>query len=336
MTAVSPDAVEIAASAGIHGLTVPTPFSIGSVNAYLIEGTPLTLVDCGPDSATCLAGIERQLAARGHRVEDLELLVITHQHTDHFGLTALLAERSGAQVACLDLLVEYVENYEEQSTANDAYTRMLMLRHGVNPEIVDALSSVRGVIRSMAGPVPITRVLAEGELLAAGERELRVLHRPGHSPSDTVFHDEAAKILVAGDHLLSKISSNALLTRPLGNPPDDVPRPTPLLEYRRSLQATAEMDLELVLGGHGHPIVDHRKLIARRLDRQLKRADDIHALLLGAPLSAHELAREMWGKIAYTQPHLTLSEVLGHLDLVIADGRVAEDATGDVIRFEAV
>jgi glyoxylase-like metal-dependent hydrolase (beta-lactamase superfamily II) len=335
MSAVTPDALDVAAAAGIHGITVPTPFSVGSVNAYLIEGSPLTLVDCGPDSATSLASLERDLAARGHRVEDLERLVITHQHTDHFGLTALLAERSGAEVVCLDILVDYVEQYAEQSVANDAYTRALLLRHGIDRKIMDALSSVRSIVRSFAGPVPISRALSEGEILLAGDRALRVLHRPGHSPSDTVFHDEAAGILIAGDHLLSKISSNALLTRPLGDPAADGARPMPLVEYRRSLEATAAMDLQLVLGGHGHPIVDHRALIGRRLDRQLKRADEIHALLKDRPQSAHELAAVMWGAIAFTQPHLTISEVLGHIDLAIADGRVAEDATGDVVRFEA-
>jgi glyoxylase-like metal-dependent hydrolase (beta-lactamase superfamily II) len=335
MSSVAPDALELAAAAGIHAITVPTPFNVGAVNAYLIEGSPLTLVDCGPDVATSLASLERDLAALGHRIEDLDQLIITHQHTDHFGLTALIAERSGAEVVCLDLLVDYVENYDEQSVKNDAYTRALLLRHGIDRQIMDALSSIRSIVRNFAGPVTIGRAPAAGELLRAGDRELRVHHRPGHSPSDTVFHDEAAGILIAGDHLLSKISSNALLTRPLGDPPDDAPRPTPLVQYRRSLEATAAMDLQLVLGGHGHPIVDHRPLIQRRLDRQLRRTDEIHALLKDRPRSAHDLAGEMWGAIAFTQPHLTISEVLGHIDLAIADGRVVEDDSGDVVVFEA-
>ena len=42
-----------------------------------------------------------------------------------------------------------------------------------------------------------------------------MLHRPGHSPSDTVFWDEQRQILIAGDHLLAHISSNPLVARPL-------------------------------------------------------------------------------------------------------------------------
>ena len=90
--------------AGIHRLAIPTPFMVGRVNAYLIEDSPLTLVDSGPNSAKALDELEQALDARGHRIEDIELLVITHQHMDHFGLASILARRSGAEVAALEPL----------------------------------------------------------------------------------------------------------------------------------------------------------------------------------------------------------------------------------------
>ena len=74
--------------AGIHRLAIPTPFQVGRVNAYLIEDSPLTLVDSGPNSAKALDELEQALAARGHAVEDIELLIVTHQHIDHFGLAS--------------------------------------------------------------------------------------------------------------------------------------------------------------------------------------------------------------------------------------------------------
>ena len=77
---------------------------VGRVNAYLIEDSPLTLVDSGPNSAKALDELEQALAARGLRVEDIELLVISHQHMDHFGLASILARRSGAEVAAIEPL----------------------------------------------------------------------------------------------------------------------------------------------------------------------------------------------------------------------------------------
>ena len=80
---------------------MPTPFLVGRVNCYLIEDDPLTLVDTGPNSGKSLDELERALRPHGHAIEDLELIVITHQHMDHIGLLEILARRSGAEVAAL-------------------------------------------------------------------------------------------------------------------------------------------------------------------------------------------------------------------------------------------
>ncbi len=77
----------------IHCLSIPTPFQVGRVNCYLIEDDPLTLVDVGPNSGKALDELERALADHGHRIEDLERIVITHQHIDHLGLVDILARR---------------------------------------------------------------------------------------------------------------------------------------------------------------------------------------------------------------------------------------------------
>ena len=88
----------------IRGVSIPTPFRVGDVNAYLVEDDPLTLVDVGPNSARSYVALEAGLATLGRRVEELERIVITHQHADHLGLVGILADRSQAEVCALDLL----------------------------------------------------------------------------------------------------------------------------------------------------------------------------------------------------------------------------------------
>ena len=89
----------LAADAGIHLLSLPTPFLVGRVNLYLVQDEPLTLFDTGPNSGTTLDELEQALAGHGHAIEDLELIVLTHQHIDHVGLLEILSRRSGAEVA---------------------------------------------------------------------------------------------------------------------------------------------------------------------------------------------------------------------------------------------
>ena len=91
-----------------------------------------------------------------------------------------------------------------------------MLRHGIPPEIVTALRAVSAGFRALGlGRRGHAAAAADGGELELRDRTLRVLHRPGHSPSDTVFLDESRSILLAADHLIAHISSNPLLARPL-------------------------------------------------------------------------------------------------------------------------
>ncbi len=324
----------LAAEAGIHRLAVPTPFRVGRINAYLIEDSPLTLIDSGPNSAKALDELEQALAARGHAVEDIELLVVSHQHIDHFGLASILARRSGAEVAALDALAPYLSRYGEQADADDSFAEGIMLRHGIPPEVVTALRAVSAGFRAWGSAVEVTRPLADGSELRLRDRTLKVLHRPGHSPSDTVFYDESRSILLAADHLIKHISSNPLLARPLGAEPDYTgPRPQALVTYIASLAQTRAMELSLVLPGHGPPIVDHAALIDERMRLHRRRAEKIRRLVEAQPRTAHEIAHELWGNVAVTQAYLTLSEVLGHVDLLLAEGSVVERENDGVVRF---
>jgi glyoxylase-like metal-dependent hydrolase (beta-lactamase superfamily II) len=330
-------ALEAAAASGIHRLAIPTPFAVGRVNAYLIEDSPLTLVDSGPNSAKALDELERALAARGHAIEDIELLVITHQHMDHFGLASILARRSGAEVASLEALAPFLGRFSREMELEDRFAERMMLRHGIPPEVVTALRAVSASFRAWGAAVEVTRPLADGSALELRDRTLRVLHRPGHSPSDTVFLDEQRAILLAADHLIAHISSNPLLARPLDATDDDAQeeRPQALLTYMDSLARTREMELDLVLPGHGVPIADHADLIAERFRMHRRRAERIQRLIAEQPRSAHEIAQALWGNVAVTQAYLTLSEVLGHVDLLLTGGLVVEHEHEGVVTFAA-
>ena len=326
-----------AAAAGIHRLRIPTPFQVGRVNAYLIEDSPLTLVDSGPNSAKALDELEQALGTFGHAIEDIELLIVTHQHIDHIGLAGILARRSGAEVAALDRLAPYLARFGQEGEADDLFAQGIMLRHGIPADIVTALRAVSASFRAWGSAVEITRPLADGGELALRDRTLKVLHRPGHSPSGTVFLDQSRAILLAADHLIKHISSNPLLARPLGGGPDlaAAQRPRALVTYLASLQKTRAMELSLVLPGHGEPIADHVALIDERFRLHRRRAEKIHGLIASRPQTAYQIAHELWGNVAVTQAFLTLSEVLGHVDLLLADGRVLEEEKDGVVRFGA-
>jgi glyoxylase-like metal-dependent hydrolase (beta-lactamase superfamily II) len=318
-----------AAAAGIRRLSLPTPFAVGRVNVYLIEDEPLTLVDTGPNSGRSLDELERGLAALGRSIAELELVVLTHQHIDHLGLVDVIRRRSGAEVAASETARPYVERYGEEADADDAFAVEVMRRHGIPDETARALRAVSQAFRGWGAHTTVDRVLADGERLVLRERTFEVALRPGHSPSDTVFLDASRRLLVGGDHLLRDISSNPLITRPRAGGDRD----QALVTYLDSLRRTRAMDLDLVLPGHGDPVTDHRRLIDARLSLHERRAAKLERLIGERPRTAHELAQSLWGDVALTQAYLTLSEVLGHTDLLVNAGRAHEQESGGVVRF---
>ena len=318
----------------IHSLPIPTPFLVGRVNCFLIEDDPLTLLDTGPNSGKALDELEQALGRHGRRIEDLERVVLSHQHIDHLGLASILRRRSGAEVICLDLLAPVVRDFSDHMERDDRMAVALMLRHGIPKAVVSALHAVSRAFRGWGAASEVDRTVRDGEVLEFAGRSLRVHHRPGHSPSDTVFHDEADGTLLGADHLLKHISSVPLISLPLEGDLDA--RPQALTTYLRSLTATRAMEISTVLPGHGDPVDDHRALIDRRIAFHDKRAEKIRGLIAERPRSAHEVATAMWGEVALTQAYLTLSEVLGHVDLLAERGQVAEREDDGVVVLEAV
>jgi glyoxylase-like metal-dependent hydrolase (beta-lactamase superfamily II) len=326
------EALREAEAAGIHCLRIPTPFAVGRVNCYLLEDEPLTLIDTGPNSGKALDELQSQLAARGHSIADLELVILTHQHIDHLGLVEVIVKQSGAEVAALGLAAKRLANFGEDAEREDRFAVELMLRNGIPEEMAVALQTVSRSFRGWGARAEVTRPLADGEQMRFRDRTLETLHRPGHSPSDTVFWDAERRILIAADHLIAHISSNPLITPPLDGSSE---RPQALVTYIESMRKTREMPARIVLSGHGEPIVDHVALIDERLAKHERRKEKIYRLIAERPRSGYEIAQEIWGNVAVTQAFLTLSEVIGHADLLVNEGRVREVDSGEVILYEA-
>lgn len=319
------------ADENIFMFEIPTPFAVGPVNCYLIEDDPLTIVDPGPNSGEAIEALVLSLRARGHELADIERIVITHQHIDHLGLTEVVQHASGAQVVCLDACKPWMENFHTEASLTDRWASQMLVQHGVGEEVAVALRSVAKAFRGWGCESKVDQTLKPGDFLEFRDRKLEVFHRPGHSQSDTVFWNEETKTLLSADHLIKKISSNPLLERPAK---EGDPRPQELVLYIESLKMTRAMPATLVLSGHGEPITDHFALIDERFVMTDKRVEKLYAMLKeDGPQTAHQLCRGTWGNIAVTQAFLTLSEVLGNLDILENAGRVTPTEADGVIKY---
>lgn len=323
-------------SSRISQIALPTPFRVGPVNAYLIEGDPLTLVDTGPNWAGSLRALELGLEQLGYPLSAIEQIVLTHQHFDHFGLAAHIHELSGARVAAIEPLARYLADFPNSIEQDDVYAERVMLRYSTPRRQIDAVREITRSFWRFGERVHVDLPFREDELVSLGGRAFRVLARPGHSPTDTIFVDEQAGVALVGDHLLPTISSNPVLHRPVDD--DDLERREPTLaRYLDSLRETDALDLETVFPGHGGPTSTPRALIHKRIQEHEDRKELIFRLLSERPLPAHELAKLLWGDVEDSQVYLAVSEIVGHTDLLIREDRVRESRLSDgTLVFEQI
>jgi glyoxylase-like metal-dependent hydrolase (beta-lactamase superfamily II) len=306
-------------------LPLPVPW-LGSVNVWLLEGEPLTLVDTGPSNERAASALDDELARLGYRVEDIELVLVTHHHLDHSGLAGAIRTRAGARVAAHRTAAEWGRNYKHHVAAERGFTERLLAAHGVPAEIVAGTAPFFEYIAADSADYETDIVLADGDTILAGGRTLRVVHRPGHSTSDTLFVDEDSDEAFVGDHLLAEITTGAEIM------PTELPgreRRRSLLEYLGNLRKTEAMRLSTCYPGHGPTIDDHRALIEARLEFHADRLERIARLVEDGCATAFEISRRLWSvEVAETQPVLVVWEVLGHLDILVNRRTVREQVDG--------
>jgi glyoxylase-like metal-dependent hydrolase (beta-lactamase superfamily II) len=318
-------------------ISLPTPFAVGDVNVYLLRGPEPTLIDTGPRTAEALAALERGLADAGVAVETLHRVIVTHQHHDHAGLAADLRRRSGAELVVMSPLDGVLRHFDEAMERDDQFAVATMLQHGIEAKHAECLRALSRAVQPFGTSAIADRVLDPGTLVQAGARTLRALPRPGHTPTDTVFLDERDGLLFAGDHLLERVSSNPIAVCPLhARNPTEAARARETSDalriYIDSLIETDRLEVEQVLPGHGLPFVWQPHLIARRLEMHSRRAATI-AELLAEPRTAAAIVDHLWPDLALKELYLGISDVLGHLHLLIEDGRVLARRDGLGVHF---
>jgi glyoxylase-like metal-dependent hydrolase (beta-lactamase superfamily II) len=266
------------------------------------------------------------LGEHGVALEDIELVLLTHHHLDHCGLASAIKEASGAQIAAHRGTTRWGLHFHERAEAEQRFTRNLMAVHGVPDDVIAGSDDFFARIVAESRPFITDRVLSDGEKLVAGGRTLRVVYRPGHSTTDTLFIDEDSDDAFVGDHLLANITSGVELM-PTELPGDE--RRQGLIEYLGNLRKTQAMQLRRCYTGHGPTIEDHRALIDERIAFHADRLDRVADLVAAGHRTAFDIAGHLWSRdVAAAQPVLVTWEVLGHLDLLVNRGTIREEVDG--------
>lgn len=310
----------------VERFEIPTPFSIGPVNSYLFAGDGVTLLDPGPATHEAYAEIETNVARHGYAVTDVDRVVVTHPHMDHFGIANRIAEESGAHVLAHADAAERLEDPIGFFDREQEFFAPFLRSMGVPNEIVDTVTQLPESYSQFQEPVSVDRQLAEGDVVDVGV-ELEALHTPGHSPGSVCLVAPDEGVAFTGDHVLSDVTPNPLLTLLPGSENE---RTRSLPTYLASLRKLDSVDVDVGYGGHGDPIPDLHGRIRETIEHHREREGTIADILADAgPTTAYRVMQEMFSDLPATEMFPGMSEVIGHLDLLEDDGRVEiTDADG--------
>ncbi len=318
----------------LHALELPTPFPIGPITVYLADapGEPLSLIDTGPLTGETWAALQAGLARHGCRPADLERVVITHAHVDHYGLAADLVAASGAEVVSHPWNGPLLADDAGLQAQRTAFYADLFHKAALPAELVDKVSRVSSGMRRFARPVAAGMPVDDGAELRLAGRNWRVLHTPGHAGGLICLYEPGSRTLLSSDHLLADISSNPVVEPP---PPGHSDRLRSLAVYQASLRRVAAMDVARALPSHGPAIDDVPGLVAGRLAFHQKRVERVLAALHAGARTTWEVTSALFGGRGHLDIFLAVSEVIGHLDLLEAEGLVTAESAGRVVLWRA-
>lgn len=320
---------------GILWLRMPLPFALDHINLWLLDDADgYVLVDCGYGDAQTRAQWERHFATTLAK-RPIRSIVVTHCHPDHLGNAAWLAERYRCTVTMTQ--GEYLAAHAliaEIGGYGPTDVQALFARHGMAAEHVAALAARgnryrRGVPQA---PHSFTRMVG-GDDMALGGRAWRVIAGYGHCAEHAALACEASNVLIAGDMLLPKISTNVAVWP--GEPDAD-----PVQRFLDSLSAFETLAPDtLVLPSHGPPFRGIAARVAQLRAHHAQRLDELYDGLANAdvPQSAHDVIPLLFRReLDVHQRFFAMGEAIAHLNHLWRDGR-ASRVTGDggAIRFTA-
>jgi glyoxylase-like metal-dependent hydrolase (beta-lactamase superfamily II) len=331
---------------GLYQLEIPIPNNpLGCTNDYLIQVGDLSdwnaqaegfiLIDTGWNSDTAFNSLGRELAAIGATYRDIKQIIVTHAHSDHYGLADRVRQASGAKIALhrrdAELLESRYSMTDESLRQNEEWFRANGVP--VSESSLPRMSS--GGNKPAAAPPQPDLLLKGGETLTNGSVSLKVIWTPGHSPGHICLYEEERKLLFAGDHVLPVITPNiSLATGSDANP---------LGDFIKSLHALRHLEVTYILPAHENIFSD----LAKRVDEILKhhetRNSEIIRALDSRPLTAYEVSHVItwmpeFGGVKFDDllpwdQRAAVSETLAHLRAMDVDGKVTSTRRDGIIYY---
>jgi glyoxylase-like metal-dependent hydrolase (beta-lactamase superfamily II) len=302
--------------AGVYLIPLPLPMRPSIVNVYLIRaGNEWALVDTGMNTPDSISTFRAALDVVGCSPQRITTILCTHHHPDHFGAAKPLKELTGATVRLHE--AEYARSHILSLKERREMMHNYFLSIGIPLDRLGYVPTPGEVWASLYAPVPPDLWLNDGDAITVGDRQIDVVWTPGHAPGHCVFHLPRERLLIAGDHLLPKITPH------VGYLPGGAENP--LRDFIESQRKVQRLDVDLVLPAHGGVFGDHRHRANQIIQHHHTRLQETLDVVRRRPRLPYDAARRVFGfdldsSIMVQFP--ATFETLAHLEYLRHEGKV--------------
>lgn len=319
------EAIEVAS--GVLWMRLPLPMKLDHVNVYALdEGESWTIVDTGFDSKKSRA-IWADLMAGPLQGKPISRVIVTHHHPDHIGLAGWFQSEHGAELWTTRTawLMGRMLQLDTQETVTPE-TIDFWKSAGMDPVIVEERAKERPFnFSDVVAPLPLGyRRIQQGDTIRAGGRDWDVHMGNGHAPEHATLWSRDDNLVIAGDQILSSISSNigVYATEPMADPVAD------WLEACERLKLLARPD-HLVLGGHKLPFTGLPVRMRQLIENHHSALTRLEAHL-ETPCTAGDCFSVLFKrKIGPSEYGLALVESIAHVQHLWLEGRATREKRED-------
>lgn len=307
----------------IHPIVIELPGfgDLRTSNVYALGNGPITLIDTAPKFPGSFDLVEKQLHEAGFAMSDIDRIIITHGHIDHFGLAQSIRDAAGHPVGCYlhpedtwRASREYISEGMWSQEALDFIAMVDMPGQGV-----ERMRRRSAFFKHFCDPLDDVSEMVEGDTFTGEGYHLQVIHTPGHTTGSCCLYEARNRVLFSGDHIIRHITPNPFTEIYRSHLRD--PGYQSLKAYENSLKKVEQLDIRYVYSGHGGPIDNLPAIIAGYRQHHAKRKDLIWRLLRDNPRPLYHLIDDIFPGIPESETFLAVSEIFVHLEILVNEGR---------------
>lgn len=305
---------------GVYQLNLPVAQPIHQVYAYLILADKITLIDVGVSTEVCRETLQVQLAEIGLKIADIDQIVLTHHHYDHWSGICWFSKDIPIYLHHRFYEVSQIEGSDPNKMAqmlNDFVYQVGLPKNYSG----DCLQIFK--VASYHLPFSNLHIVREGDVIPY-TNGLYVIEVPGHATTQIALISPTLNLAFSADVLIYNQNLSVWMEQKL---PTDCSRPKFMLAYLDTLQKLRKKNLSKLYPGHGEDITDiEGQIIQRLLHIEKKKEQILKKIDASTSQTAWEIYTRLYSKRFIERFFtLTFAETFGVLDLLVLEGKIEMD-----------